>query len=435
MDVKDLKGHTIAFAASGGLDSCTITHWLTSAGVKVVAFTADLAQPDETDFKSIEKRMRASGAIDYVAVPLQKEMAEAGIAGIQAQACYEGRYWNTTPWGRQVTVMGLLPEIKKRGIKIFSHGATGRGNDQVRFQLITNMHEPEMGVYAPWRDEHFLNRFGGRLPMIEYCEQHGLPITASREKPYSTDANLLGLTHEAGTLESLQTPAHFVTPGMGVWPENAPEKGETFAVRFEKGWPVNVNGKKVGALEAMLRANEIGGRHSIGIGLHLVENRFVGVKSRGIYEAPGMELLGTCYAFLLQLILDRRARELFDTFSLAAAKQLYQGYWNDVGSRMLKKGIEEIAMLATGTVTVSLYKGTLSYVSTVDVPHSLFSNDSSMEDEGSFDHKDSEGFLGVLGVHARAIGQAGHVDGRLRRHKPRAPREPAWGEALDSNAD
>ena len=126
MNVTDLKGQTIAFAASGGLDSCTITHWLTQQGVKVVAFTADLAQPDETDFGAIEKRMRASGAVDFVAVPLQKEMAEAGIEGIQAQACYEGRYWSTTPFGRQVTVKGLLPEIKKRGIKIFSHGATGK---------------------------------------------------------------------------------------------------------------------------------------------------------------------------------------------------------------------------------------------------------------------------------------------------------------------
>jgi len=409
MNVNDLKGQTIAFAASGGLDSCTITHWLTQQGVKVVAFTADLAQPDETDFGSIEKRMRACGAVDFVGVPLQKEMAAAGIEGIQAQACYEGRYWSTTPFGRQVTVTGLLPEIKKRGISIFSHGATGRGNDQVRFQLITNMLEPTFGVYAPWRDELFLSRFAGRIPMIEYCEQHGLPIKASREKPYSTDANLLGLTHEAGKLESLATPAHFVSPEMGVWPEQAPDEAEEFTVRFEKGQPVSVNGKGTDAFAAMSLANEVGGRHGVGIGLHLVENRFVGVKSRGIYEAPGMELLGTSYAFLLQLVLDRRARELFDQMSLLAAKQLYQGYWNDMASRMVKRAVGEIAQLVSGTVKVSLYKGNIAYVSTAYVPHSLFSNDSSMEDEGSFDHKDSEGFLGVLGVHARSIARVGQI--------------------------
>ena len=409
MNVKDLKGQTIAFAASGGLDSCTITHWLTEQGVKVVSFTADLAQPDETDFGSIEKRMRACGAIDFVGVPLQKEMAEIGIEGIQAQTCYEGRYWTTTPFGRQVTTSGFMPEMKKRGLKVIGHGATGRGNDQVRFQLITNMLEPGFSVYAPWRDEAFLNRFGGRLQMIEYCEQHGLPIKASREKPYSTDANLLGLTHEAGKLESLQTPAHFVTPEMGVWPEKAPDQAEEFTVRFEKGWPVSINGKPVDAFKAMTIANETGGRHGIGIGLHLVENRFVGIKSRGVYEAPGMELLGSCYAFLLQLILDRRANEFFSTVSQLITKQLYQGYWNDVATRMARMAIRETADLVTGTVTVSLYKGMVSYVNTADVPHSLYSNDSSMEDEGSFDHKDSEGFLGVLGVHARALAQVGQI--------------------------
>ncbi|MDP9127276.1 MAG: argininosuccinate synthase [Pseudomonadota bacterium] len=409
MNVNDLKGQTIAFAASGGLDSCTITHWLTQQGVKVVAFTADLAQPDETDFSAIEKRMRACGAVDFVGVPLHNEMAAAGIDGIQAQACYEGKYWLTTPLGRQVTTAGILPQMKKRGLKVLGHGATGRGNDQVRFQLITNMLEPSFGVYAPWRDEAFLNRFGGRIQMIEYCEQHGIQVKASREKPYSTDANLLGLTHEGGKLESLQTPAQFVTPEMGVWPKDAPESAEAFSVRFEKGQPVQVNGKAVNAFQAMTLANEVGGRQGIGIGLHLVENRFVGVKSRGVYEAPGMELLGTCYAFLLQLILDRRAREFFAQVSDLTTKQLYQGYWNDVASRMARKAIAETAALVTGTVNVSLYKGGVNYVSTADVPHSLFTNDGSMEAEGSFDHKDSEGFLRVLGVHARALAMTGQI--------------------------
>jgi len=406
---KDLKGKTIAFAASGGLDSCTITHWLTQQGVKVVCFTADLAQPDESDFSAIEKRMRACGAVDFVKMPLQDEMAAAGIEGIQAQTLYEGRYWCTTPLGRQVTTKGLVRAVKKKGIKIISHGATGRGNDQVRFQLIANMLDPSLSVYAPWRDEEFLNRFGGRLQMIEYCEQHDLPIKATREKPYSTDANLLGLTHEAGQLESLQTPAHFVTPEMGVWPEKAPDKSEQVTIRFEKGAPVSINGKKTDALAALKLANEIGGKHAVGIGLHLVENRFVGIKSRGVYEAPGMELLGTAYAFLLQLVLDRRAREMFDALSATLTKQLYQGYWNDLATRMGRKAIAETAELITGIVTVSLYKGHVSYVASADVPHSLFSNDGSMEAEGSFDHKDSEGFLGVLGVHARALAKVGQI--------------------------
>jgi argininosuccinate synthase len=222
---------------------------------------------------------------------------------------------------------------------------------------------------------------------------------------------------------------------MGVWPEQAPDSPEKFTVRFEKGQPVSINGKPVDATQAMLIANEVGGKHGIGIGLHLVENRFVGVKSRGIYEAPGMELLGSAYAFLLQLILDRRANEMFASLSAAVTKQLYQGYWNDVATRMARKAIAEVTALATGTITVALYKGNISYVSADDVPHSLFSNDSSMENEGSFDHRDSEGFLGVLSVHARAIAQAGQIKGALQHHEPRAPREPAWGSALDGGMD
>ncbi len=409
MNVKDLKGKTIAFAASGGLDSCTITHWLTEQGVKVVCFTADLGQPDETDFSAIEKRMRDCGAVDYIGMPLQKEIAVIGLEGIQAQTCYEGRYWCTTPLGRQITTKGMVEAVKEKGIKIISHGATGRGNDQVRFQLIANMLDPSLQVYAPWRDEAFLSCFPGRQEMIVYCEKHGLPITATSDKPYSTDANMLGLTHEGGKLEELSTSAHFVAPEMGVWPKQAPDETQQVTFKFEKGWPVEIDGKPVDALTAMQIANELGGKHGIGIGLHLVENRFVGVKSRGIYEAPGMELLGTVYAFLLQLVLDRRTRELFDVLSDYLTKQLYQGYWNDVGSRMAQKAIKETVNLVTGEVTVSLYKGSVSYVSSSNAPHSLYSMDGSMESDGEFDHKDSEGFLGVLGVHARSLAKTGQV--------------------------
>jgi argininosuccinate synthase len=408
-NIESLKGQTIAFLASGGLDSCTITHWLTENGVKVVCFTADLAQPDETDFGAIEKRMRACGAVDFVGIPLQKEIAAEGMKGIQAQACYESRYWNVTGLGRQVTTLGALPEMKKRGIKILAHGATGRGNDQARFQIIANMHDPEISVYAPWRDPAFLTKFGGRIQMIDYCEANGLPIKANRNKPYSTDANLLGLTHEGGKLESLQTPASLVAPEMGVWAKDAPDQVTKFKVRFEKGVPVSINDKPVDTLQAFLIANKIGGENGVGIGVHMVENRFIGVKSRGIYEQPGMELLGSCYNYLLQLIMDRRTKELFDILSDLVAKQVYQPYWNDLASQMARVAIGKVTELATGTVTVDIYKGNVSYVSTEDVPHSLFTNDGSMELEGDFDHKDSEGFLRVLSVHAKAIAKAGQV--------------------------
>ena len=202
--------------------------------------------------------------------------------------------------------------MRQDGIDVLFHGATGRGNDQVRFQLATNMLAPQMAVYAPWRDPAMLDTFGGRKEMVEYAAAYGLPIKASVEKIYSTDANMLGLTHEAGRLEELETPATLVTPEMGVWPWDAPGDHAFVSLTWKDGRPVAVDGVAAPLVEAFRQANALAGAHGVGIGRHVVENRFVGIKSRGVYEAPGMELLGQAYEYLLQLYLDRRARELFD---------------------------------------------------------------------------------------------------------------------------
>jgi argininosuccinate synthase len=410
MKAQDLQGKTIAFAGSGGLDSCTITRWLTDQGVNVVCFTADLGQPDEDDPADIERRMLAAGASEFVLLPCREAIAQAGLQVIQAQACYEGRYWNTTGIARCVLTEAMVREMKKRGLAIFSHGATGRGNDQVRFQLITNMLAPEFEVYAPWRDESFLARFPGRSEMIDFCEEKGLIVSATKDKPYSTDANLLGLTHESGMLEALTTPAQFVKPIMGCYPVDAPDTTEQFTVRFEAGRPVAINGKPVSLVDAFLTTNTIGGKYGVGIGTHLVENRFVGIKSRGVYESPGVEILGTCYAYLLQLILDRRAREFYDQLSLLVAKQIYQGYWFDLATQMAQRALDRTAELATGTITVSIYKGTLSFVSATDIAHCLYSEENaSMEGVGDYNHSDSEGLLRVFGVSARVLATTGQV--------------------------
>ena len=246
--------------------------------------------------------------------------------------------------------------------------------------------------------------------MIDYCQAHGLPITATHDKPYSTDANILGLTHEAGELEDLKTPANRVEAGMGVFPVAAPDKEEIFTVRFEKGQPVEINGEKVNALQAIAMSNEIGGRNGVGIGLHAVENRFVGIKSRGIYEAPALELLGQCYEYLLQLILDRRTRRIYEPISSYISEQIYQGYWFDTATQACWKFVEHLNNLATGTISVSLYKGHAAFHAASDAPHSLYSEDTaSMEAIGDFDHRDSEGFLGVLGVGARALKTSGQT--------------------------
>ena len=358
--------------------------------------------------------MLGCGAEEAAVVPGVAPLADAGLKVIQSQARYEGGYWNTTGIARPITVRAILTELEERGIGVMFHGATGRGNDQVRFQLAANVLDPSATVYAPWRDPEFVEEFPGRQQMLEYCEANDLPIKPPGEARYSTDANLLGLTHEAGDLEDITIPPGFVEPGMGVWAWDAPDRPETVSVRWEEGVPVELNGRPLDTIAMFTEANRVAGKHGVGIGTHVVENRFVGVKSRGIYEAPGMELLGRSYEYLLQLVLDRRARELFDLLSGITSVQIYQGYWLDLATSAALAALEPITKLVSGTVVVRLYKGQI-YFEAVDetdgpVPYSLYTDDSSMEALGSYDHSDAEGFLKVLGISAKNVGkrQFGH---------------------------
>jgi argininosuccinate synthase len=404
LHVDDLKSKRIGGLVSGGLDSCTITHWLRSRGAEPHVFTLDLGQPDEPDLEVVRQRMLACGAASATVLPGQEALAEAGLKVIQAQARYEGGYWNTTAIARYVTTRLAIAALRERGIEILFHGATGRGNDQVRFQLATNMLAPGIAVYAPWRDPAMLDTFGGRKEMVGYAAAYGLPIKASAEKIYSTDANMLGLTHEAGQLEELETPATLVVPEMGVWPWDAPDEPVSLSLTWEAGRPAALDGAPAPLVEVFRAANQLAGQHGVGIGRHVVENRFVGIKSRGVYEAPGMELLGQAYEYLLQLYLDRRARDLFDFLSRYLAVQIYQGYWYDFGTTAALAAVDRFAGVVSGTVTLRLYKGNVVFegVTGLEETGSLYAaDDASMERAGAFDHADAEGFLRVLGVPAR----------------------------------
>lgn len=363
--------------------------------MNVVCITAYFGQADINDKDEIRQRMLTCGASRFIFLDLRKQLALEGIEVIKALAFHDGRYWNTTGIARHVLVKSILEEMSKYGLAILTHGCTGRGNDQVRFQLISNLLDPHIKIYAPWRDREFLTKFSGRREMIEFCHEKGLPIKASEHVIYSTDANLLGLTHEAGELESLSTPVNFVKPVMGVQPRFAPNESEIVSITFEEENPVAINGDQVDGQQAIEQSNIIAGRHGVGLNLHLVENRVVGIKSRGVYEAPSMELLGQAYEYLLQLILDASSLEVFTFLSRFLSKQIHGGKWYDISSEMARRGISLVTKLATGTVTVGLYKGKISYFAS-EAKYSLYNRDNaSMDSVGEFDHADAEGFLKV----------------------------------------
>merc|ERR1719409_943593 len=288
---KRYKGKRIGVCVSGGLDSKTVCKKLVMEGLDVVSFSADLGQPDESDIQNVKKRMATTG-VDCVIVDLKDDMAEGCFDIIQTQAKYDGGYWNTTGIGRYVTCRGLVTAMQRNRVDVLAHGATGRGNDQMRFERYTNVLAPSMSVFAPWRDAGLLVEFPGRTEMAAYLNKFGIEAFVGPKKKYSTDANLAGLSHEAEDLESVETPMLIVDPEMGVWPSKAPDAMEEVTLGFEKGRCVSINGKKVTPLEAMHEANAIGGRNGVGIS-HAHENRIIGTKSRGVYEAPGMELLGS----------------------------------------------------------------------------------------------------------------------------------------------
>ncbi len=408
MSLDEVRKEKIGICVSGGLDSRTLTRKLVDMGVDVTCFVADLAQPDEPNIKSVSVKMAPCGA-STVVVDLRNEMAAACFEILKAQAMYDGGYWNSTGIARAVTVRGLLPEMKKKGCTVLAHGATGRGNDQMRFERYTNVMAPEIKVFAPWRDPTFLQEFPGRKQMVEFLNRAGIETAPGVKKRYSTDANLAGISYEAEDLESMRTACTIVKPQMGVWPKDAPDKAEQFSVRFEKGYAVKINGKKVIPLKAMMDANLIAGRNGIGI-KNALENRIIGTKSRGVYEAPGMELLGYCLMQVYNAVLDRRAMELFKVLSGLVARQVYDGRYYDPATRAAQAAIDVFASFATGTITVELYKGNIHFVSLTDCPASLYNEeDSSMEASKGLNPVSSQGFAEIQSVEARSLAKAGQI--------------------------
>ena len=408
LTVNELKGRRIGVCVSGGLDSKTIAMRLRQAGADVLCFTADLGQPDEKDIRDVAKKMAPCG-VETVIVDCRREMAEACFRTILAEATYDGGYWNSTGVGRAVTVKKLVGEMKRRGIAVLAHGATGRGNDQMRFERYTHQFAPKMGVYAPWRDAALLSEFPGRTQMCEFLAKHGIVAFPGGKKRYSTDGNLAGLSHEAEDLESLETAMTIVEPTMGVWPMKAPAKVESVAIDFVKGRAVAINGEKLAPFDLLVAANRIAGRNGIGLS-HALENRIIGTKSRGVYEAPGMTLLGQALRYVYQAVLDKRATTMFGELSRFVGVQIYEGRYYDLATEAAFAALETYAKHASGTVELGLYKGNILFQSLTGVKASLyFEADASMEASDGLNPVSSQGFAEIQSVEARSMAKAGQV--------------------------
>ncbi len=393
-------------AYSGGLDTSVILGWLQDEGYDVHCVYVDLGQPCE-DRQAILAKAKACGAKSSRIVDAREELCrDFAFPVLQWQAKYEGIYLLGTSIARPLISKVCLQVAREVGADAYAHGATGKGNDQCRFQLAAEALDPGVKVIAPWRIEKFRQLFPGRSEMIAFCEQKKIPVKASLAKPYSSDENCLHISYEAGKLEDLNVNGvELVDFGMTVSPQEAPDKPETVTIGFERGVPTTVNGKKLSALEVVTELNKIGGRNGVGR-IDIVENRFVGMKSRGVYEAPGMTVLYLAHMMIEQLTLDRDLTHLRDRISPEVAEMVYYGFWYTAKMDALLAFIREAQSKVTGEVRLKLYKGNIS-VDGRTSPNSLYDEGiASMEGgSSSYNQTDAEGFLRIQSLPGRVQGR------------------------------
>ena len=357
-------GTRMGIAFSGGLDTRCAVAWMAEKGMKVCAYTADLAQPDEAEPNDIPPVALQHGAVLARLVDCREAMVREGLIAIQCGAFHiksGGKtYFNTTPLGRAVTATAIVRAMKADDVHIFGDGSTHKGNDIQRFYRYGILANPALRIYKPWLDDAFVSAFGGRTEMSQYLERIGKPYKMGTEKAYSTDANILGATHEAKDLERLNTGIRIVQPIMGVafWKSDVSIAPEEVTVGFEQGLPVTLNGKRfTSPLELFLEANRIGGRHGLGMS-DQIENRVIDAKSRGIYEGPGMALLNVTYERLLSAIHNENTLDQYFVLGRRLGRLLYEGKWFDPEAMMLKDALTRwVAPSVTGSVTLELRRG------------------------------------------------------------------------------
>ena len=358
------SGQKVGIAFSGGLDTSAALHWMRIKGAVPYAYTANLGQPDEDDYDSIPRRAIQYGAEGARLIDCRAQLVAEGIAALQAGAFHISTagvtYFNTTPIGRAVTGTMLVAAMKEDGVNIWGDGSTYKGNDIERFYRYGLLVNPDLKIYKPWLDQAFIDELGGRAEMSEFMRQSGFEYKMSAEKAYSTDSNLLGATHEAKDLESLESGIKIVNPIMGVafWRDDVQIAKDEVTIRFEEGQPVALNGVQfTDAVELLLEANRIGGRHGLGMS-DQIENRIIEAKSRGIYEAPGLALLYIAYERLVTGIHNEDTIEQYRENGKRLGRLLYQGRWFDPQAIMLRETAQRwVARAITGEVTIELRRG------------------------------------------------------------------------------
>jgi len=395
----------VVLAYSGGLDTSVILKWLIDKGYEVIAYVADVGQPD--DFEEIKQKALKTGAVKVYVEDLKKEFVTDYIfPAIKANAIYEGRYLLGTSLARPLIAKKQIEITHKEDAQYVAHGATGKGNDQVRFELTYYALDPNIKVISPWKTKEFLDEFKGRTDMINYAKKNGIDISQSIEKPYSEDANLMHISHEAGILEDpLMNPGDKILKYCKSLKE-APDNETKLEIHFNDGIPVKVVNKedeivKTDPLELFTYLNQLGGENGIGV-VDMVENRFVGIKSRGIYETPGATILRAAHLDIEGIAMDREVMRLRDMLTPKFAEIVYYGFWFSPEMDFLMSAVNKSQEMIDGIVYLSLYKGNVKILGR-ESPSSLYDKElSSMDIEGGFNQQDSIGFIKINAIRLKA---------------------------------
>ena len=405
----------IVLAYSGGLDTSVILHWLVSQGYQVVTYTANLGQ--EEDMEEVVAKAKQVGASQtYVEDLRQVFVTDYIFPAVRANAVYEGRYLLGTSLARPLTAWGQVQTAWKEKANVVGHGATGKGNDQVRFEFTYHALAPELEVYAPWRDPVFLKRFQGRPDMLRYAKRNGIPVSATRRKPWSSDANLLHISYEAGELEDPARRPRDSMFSMTVSPRRAPNRETELEIDFQEGNPVEVRNLSdgtvhTGPLQLFTYLNKVGGENGVGRE-DMVENRFVGIKSRGVYETPGGTILHKAHRDLEGITMDREVMHLRDSLIPRFSEMVYYGLWFSPEIELLRVLMDKSQEYVTGTVTLGLYKGNVM-IKSRSSPMTLYSEDmASMDRSGGFDATDSTGFIRTNAHRLRSSAMRARKSGR-----------------------